>query len=148
MGRILRTCLPDGHYHVYARGVAGAVVFVDDADRSTFVSIFRTCERRHEWTCEALALLSTHYHAVLRSTRVNLSLGMQRLHSCYARYFNARHRRFGHVFAERFSARVIEDEQYLYDACVYVVENPVAAGLCERAEEWSWSYSRLGLAGR
>ena len=63
----------------------------------------------------------------------------------YATYFNRRHGRFGHVFAGRFSARVIENEQYLYDACAYVVLNPVKAGLCDKVEDWPWSYSSFGL---
>ena len=148
VGRILRTSLRDGYFHVYSRGVGGMRVFMDDADRRTFLSIARTSIERHRWTCFAFVLLSTHYHAVLESTRANLSAGLHHLNGSYARYFNDRHKRFGHLFAERFSARVIEDEQYLYDACAYVVANPVAAGLCERAEEWPWSYSRFGLAER
>ena len=55
---------------------------------------------------------------------------------------NRRHGRFGHVFAERFQARVIESEEYLYDACAYVAQNPVAAGLCDAPEDWPWSYRR------
>jgi hypothetical protein len=50
------------------------------------------------------------------------------------------------VFADRSGARVIESEQYLYDACEYVLGNPARAGLCDRAEEWSWSYSSYGRA--
>lgn len=60
-------------------------------------------------------------------------------------YFNRKHGRFGHVFADRFSTRVIDGEQYLFDACAYVLLNPVRAGLCERLDEWPWSYSSFGL---
>ena len=63
-----------------------------------------------------------------------------------AREFNRRHHRFGHLFAERFTARVIEGDEYLFDACAYVVLNPVKAGLCLQPEDWPWSYSRYGLA--
>ena len=84
----------------------------------------------------------------LETTRVNLSTGLKLLNSRYARRFNRRHNRFGHVFAERFQARVIESEEYLYDACEYVAQNPVAAGLCDAPEDWPWSYRRDGrLAG-
>jgi hypothetical protein len=37
-------------------------------------------------------------------------------------------------------------DDYLFDACAYVVLNPVRAGLCIRAEDWPWSFSRYGLA--
>jgi REP element-mobilizing transposase RayT len=87
-------------------------------------------------------VLSTHYHLVVESTRADLSAGLHRLNWRYADHVNDRHDRFGHVFAERFQARVIETEEYLYDACAYVFQNPVQAGLCDRPQDWPWTYSR------
>ena len=144
MGRLPRTSLPDGIFHVTARGVAGGSVFVDDADRSTFLELLALCEQREDWRCHAFTLLSTHYHLVVETARDSLSTGLHRLNGRYARHFNKRHGRFGHVFAERFSARLIESEVYLYDACAYVLVNPVKAGLCDNVEDWPWSYSRYG----
>jgi putative transposase len=142
MGRIARTSLPDGYFHVYARGIAGGLpVFIDDADRRFFLALLARCVDRYRWTCHAYTLLTTHYHLVLEATRANLSAGLHQLNGRYADHVNARHGRFGHVFAERFSARLIESEAYLYDACAYVLVNPVRAGLCDRAEDWPWSYS-------
>ena len=145
MGRLPRSALPGGTFHVYCRGVAGCPIFPDNADRSFFLTNLKLCERRHRWVCHAFTLLSTHYHLVLGTNLAELSAGLHRLNGRYAREFNKRHGRFGHVFAERFSARLIESEQYLYDACAYVVSNPVRAGLCDRVEDWPWSYSRFGL---
>jgi putative transposase len=143
--RILRSSLPDGFFHVSARGVdRGSPVFTDDDDRCIFLGLVWRTAKHYRWRCHALCILSTHYHLVVEATRDELSSGMQRLNSSYALSFNRRHGRFGHLFAERFSARVIEDETYLYDACAYVVLNPVKAGLCDRIEDWPWSYSRYG----
>ena len=89
--------------------------------------------------------MGTHYHLVVDTLRANLSRGMHRLNWLYALGFNERYELFGHVFADRFSVRAIESEEYLYDACAYVVLNPVRAGLCDRVEDWPWSYSRYGL---
>jgi REP-associated tyrosine transposase len=144
MARVPRSALSDGIFHAYSRAVAGASIFLDDADRSRFLALVRLCEQRHGWLCHAFTLLSTHYHLVLETTRQDLSAGLHRLNGRYARDFNKRHGRFGHVFAERFQARVIESEEYLYDACAYVALNPVRAGLCDAAEEWPWTYCRYG----
>lgn len=141
MGRVARTTLPDGYFHVYSRGIAGIPIFVDGRDRRAFIDLVALCERRHSWACQAFTVLQTHYHLVLESRREQLSLGVQQLNGRYARRFNQRHGRFGHVFAERFSARLIQSEEYLHDACAYVLLNPVRAGLCERAEDWPWSFS-------
>jgi REP element-mobilizing transposase RayT len=90
--------------------------------------------------------MTTHYHLVVGCRRPDLSRGVHRLNGRYAVDFNRRYGRFGHLFAERFSARLIESEDYLFDACAYVVLNPVKAGLCLRPEDWPWSYSRYGVA--
>jgi len=91
-----------------------------------------------------MCLMTTHYHLVVHSTRLDLSLGVQRLNGRYAQLFNERHGRFGHLFADRFTSRVIETEDHMHEACRYVVENPVRARLCDAADEWPWSHSRYG----
>jgi REP element-mobilizing transposase RayT len=63
----------------------------------------------------------------------------------YALDFNMRYGKFGHVFAERFRSKVIESEERVFETCAYVLLNPVKAGVCDRVEDWPWSYSRYGL---
>ena len=128
-----------------ARGVCDTRIYQDDADRRSFLELLRLSEERHGWTCHAFCLMTTHYHLVLEARRDALSCGLHHLNGRYARGFNGRHGRFGHLFAERYSARSIENEQYLYDVCSYVLLNPVKARLCDRADEWRWSYSRFEL---
>ncbi len=110
MPRVLRTTLPDGYFHVIARGVDGCAIFRDDSDRRTFLAHLRTRAESQRWVVHALCLMTTHYHLVLHSTRVELSRGVQRLNGRYAKQFNERHVRFGHLFADRFTSRVIESE--------------------------------------
>jgi REP element-mobilizing transposase RayT len=142
MGYVRRSSLPDGYFHVYTRGVCGVPPFPGDDDRSAALGMLFKAAARFELAIEAACVLSTHYHAVLRAACAQLSQAMQWFHAGYAKAFNRRHGRFGHVFAERFQCRVIESEEYVYDACEYVLLNPVKAGLCERVEEWPWSWSR------
>jgi REP element-mobilizing transposase RayT len=145
MPRVPRSSLPDGYFHVVARGVDRTTpLFRDDVDRTRFLRFLRTAVDHHDWTCFALCVLSTHYHLVVESRRFDLSAGLQWLNWVYAMHFNRRHGRFGHVFADRFSSRSIESEEHLLEACAYVLRNPVKAGLCERADEWPWSYSLYG----
>jgi putative transposase len=97
---------------------------------------------RFELRVEAACVMTTHYHAVVVGTCASLSPAMQWFHSRYARAFNRRYGRFGSVFAERFQCRTV-DEDGVFDRCAYVIWNPVKAGLCDRLEDWPWSYSRL-----
>ena len=142
---MLRSTLPDGFFHAYNRAVFGAVLFEDDADCRLFLRLLMRTAKRCTWELHALCLMTTHYHLVLRAPVAYLSAGMQWLNGVYAQRFNRRRERFGHLFAGRFGARVIEDENYLERACEYVLLNPVRAGLCDRPGDWRWSGSRSGF---
>jgi REP element-mobilizing transposase RayT len=137
-----RSALPDGYFHVIARGVDRCAIFRDDEDRRAFLVQLDRCLERHRWTIHALCLMTTHYHLVLDTTRVDLSHGLQRLNGRYAQEFNERHGRFGHLFADRFSCRAVQGERYLRRVCRYVVQNPVRAGVCDSIEDWPWTRSR------
>lgn len=140
-----RALLPDGLFHVFTRGIPERPIYLDDDDRRTFVALLDDAAERHRLVVHARCLMTTHYHAILEATRDDLSRGLQRLHGIYAVRFNRRHGRFGHLFAERFTSRAIGSDEYLHDACGYVLLNPVKAGLCDRIEEWPWSYCRYDL---
>jgi putative transposase len=144
MTRVARSSLPDGYFHVYARGIDGLTIFPTDVDKSTLFDSLPHCENRYDLRCLAACVLSTHYHVVVEATREALSRGFHWLNLRYAHSFNRRYGRFGHVFAERFSTRALEGGDRVSATCEYVLLNPVKAGLCERADDWPWSYSRYG----
>ena len=142
VARLPRSHLPDGTYHAYARGVDRCAIFADDDDRLLLLRLALNNVHRQSWSFHSLCLMGNHYHFVLDATRAALSAGMHRLNGRYAEAFNARHDRTGHLFGDRFACRVVESDDYLEDLCDYVVNNPVRAGLCERAADWRWSWSR------
>jgi hypothetical protein len=49
VARLLRSDLPDGIYHVTARGVDGTRIVHDDDDRRIFVFRFRDVVSRFDW---------------------------------------------------------------------------------------------------
>jgi putative transposase len=144
MPRIPRFLFPDGLFHATARGVAKMPIYHDDNDRRNFLSLLAFAVDRHEWTCQAFCLMTNHYHLVIDTTRENLSDGMQILNGDYAQGFNSKYGRWGHVFGDRFWCRSLVEEE-LQQVCLYVMENPVRAGLCKEIGDWPWSACRLEL---
>jgi putative transposase len=128
-----------GFYHVIARGVAGTPIVIDDVDRQLLVMRIEQVAAKQRWRVHAYAVMTTHLHLVLETPQANISRGMQGLLGVYARRFNSRWGRFGHLFAERFSASLIADEEYFWVACRYVLDNPVRAGIVGAPEAWPWS---------
>jgi REP element-mobilizing transposase RayT len=141
MGRMPRNALTDGLFHAYARGTGPMVIYSDSADYETFTAMLRSTIRRFEWRLLAYCLMPTHYHVVLDAQLDALSRGMHRLNGSYAHYFNRRHHRSGHLFGDRFGARLIEDDAYVERLLAYVTANPVRAGHCDTPSDWPWSWS-------
>jgi REP element-mobilizing transposase RayT len=139
MPRQPRHLLGDGTFHITARGVARTVIYRERDDFRAFLGLLTGAVERFTWKLHAFCLMPNHYHLVLEASRRMLSKGMHRLNGLYADGFNDRYERAGHLFQNRFGARKIEDDDYLADACCYVLENPVRAGLCATPAEWPWS---------
>ena len=149
MPRRPRNVLPKrGVYHVTCRGVERRLIFGDDIDRAAFVELLDKTVRRFGWRLHTYCLMSNHVHLIVETRLTRLSQGMHRLAGIYAQRFNTRYDRVGHLFQGRFSAFVIDDEEHFAHSCLYVIQNPVRAGLCERTEDWPWSWSRFSAEPR
>jgi hypothetical protein len=72
---------------------------------------------------------------------------MGRLQGGHARWLNERLASEGHVFRHRFWSRRLEDDGALLRACLYVVLNPVSAGMCRHPEDWPWCSYRTTAHG-
>jgi putative transposase len=132
---------PSGVYHVTGRGVARCEIFHDDVDRRHFLVRMRRIAHELGWKCSAYCLMTTHYHLLVATSLHELSRGMQRLQGPYAQQFNAKYSRVGHLFQERFHARVVRDELHFVRTHEYIWNNPVVAGMCATPADWPWSGS-------
>lgn len=137
-----RVQVPNGLYHVTARGNRRQCIFSNDGDCEQFLRTLADVVERFSWGCHAYCLLPNHFHLVVETPHANLSAGMHRLNGRYAAWFNRRHGFEGHVFQRRFYAVLIESEWHLLELARYVTLNPVRAGLCDAPLQWPWSSYR------
>lgn len=145
MPRRPRRNLPDGVFHITSLGVGGCLIFLDDHDRRRFLLLLEQVSELWGWEVIAWCLMGTHYHLVVRARREQMSFALHRLNGLYAQGFNRRHERRGHLFENRFSSWVMRDEEHFQATIAYVLNNPVAAGLCAEAKDWLWSWSKVVL---
>jgi len=139
MARPLRLEVPDGLFHLTARGNARQPIWLDDSDAAFFLQTLTTVVERYGWRCHAYCLMPNHYHLLVSTPRLNLSQGARHLNAVYAQTFNRRRSRVGHVFQGRFNAILVQRDAHLLELSRYIVLNPVRAGLCERPVDWIWS---------
>ena len=102
MARVARVVGGGVAQHVMVRGIERRRIFRDDLDRRDFVARLDRILPEEGWSCFAWALMPNHVHMVMQGSGRNLSRVMARLGTGYARGFNARHGRSGHLFQNRF----------------------------------------------
>ena len=142
MPRTARIDIPHLLQHVIVRGIEKRDIFSNDADRLDFVTRFSKLLESTGTQCLAWALLSNHFHLLLRATDIPLATFMRRLLTGYAVTFNLRHHRTGHLFQNRYKSLACEEEQYLLELVRYVHLNPLRAGLVATLDDldsYFWS---------
>ncbi len=74
---------------------------------------------------------------------------MQYVNGNYARYFNWRHKRIGHLFQDRYKSIVVEKDEYLERVVRYIIMNPVKDSLVDSLYNYKWCSYReyLGKKG-
>ena len=138
----MRIAVPNGYYHVIARGNDRQPIVADDNDRAHFFELLAHGVERYGVPCHAACLMDNHYHLLLQTPRANLSIAMRQINGRYAQAFNRKHNRCGHLFQARFRSILVEDDEHFLAACRYIVLNPVRAGMCEQPGDYRWSSYR------
>jgi REP element-mobilizing transposase RayT len=128
-----------GFHHVIARGNNRRLIFRGEDDRVVFLHMLRLVARKQDWAIHAFALMTNHYHLVVRVGACGLARGICRLNSGYAAWFNAQEERVNHLFGRRYWNDRLEDEQRYFAAVRYVVRNPLRAGIPVPFERQSWT---------
>jgi putative transposase len=126
-------------HHVYARGNRKQRIYLDDRDRRAYLRLLSLVVRDKRWRCLAYCLMNNHLHLLVETPHANLGAGMESLQGGYAKGFNRRHGRTGHVFERRYGSVPIRTDAQLWWVVRYIAMNPVDAGLCARPEQWRWS---------
>src|SRR4051812_46440390 len=128
MARKPRQEIENGIHHVFARGNDRQTIYRDDQDRLVYLSLLRLTVAGARWHCLAYCLMDNHLHLLIQTPEANLGKGMQHLHGRYARTFNDRYGRSGHLFQGRFGSEHVKDERQMWVTARYIARNPVEAG--------------------
>jgi REP element-mobilizing transposase RayT len=141
MARPRRIEVVNGLYHVVSRGNNKQVIF-DDAIRRVHLERMTVVAREFDWSVLAWALMSNHYHLVLRIGENGLSNGMHRLNLALARASNARFDRVNHCVGQRFWSKLIEKDAQLLASIRYTLWNPARAGIGDGPADSRWTSYR------
>jgi putative transposase len=135
MPRQARLDAPGLVHHVMARGIEDQKIFRDDKDRQDFlIRLAESLALGGETRLYAWALMSNHFHLLLRTDEHMLSPIMRRLMTGHAVNYNHRYRRKGHLFQNRFKSIIVEEEPYFLELVRYIHLNPARVGIVNSVE--------------
>lgn len=137
MPRKARIDAPGALHHIIVRGIDRCQIFRDNRDRDQYLDRLGDILSESETPCYAWALMSNHFHLLLKTGLVPLASVMRRLLTGHAVYFNRRHRRHGHLFQNRYKSILCQEDTYLRELVRYIHLNPLRAGLVDDVEALS-----------
>lgn len=142
MPRRARLDAPGTLHHVIVRGIERRRIVNDVADRKNFVKRLGELAVDTKTAIYAWSIMSNHAHILLRSSEIGLPGFMRRLLTGYAVSYNRRHRRWGHLFQNRYKSIVCDEDAYFTELVRYIHLNPLRAKLVKslpQLDRYRWS---------
>jgi putative transposase len=144
MARVVAEAVP---HHITQRGNNRQDTFFLPDDRRYYLETLRAKCRDHGVAVLGYCVMTNHVHLVAVPGAADaLAQALGQTHGTYARWFNRRYRRSGHLWQNRFYSSALGGG-YLETALAYVDLNPVRAKLVKHAEEYEWSSAKAHLGG-
>ena len=129
MPRQPRLDTPGALHHVMGRGIDGIEIFGTRNDRVDFLDRLKDLYKKDAFNIYAWVLMSNHFHLLVRTGNLSLSNSMRKLLTGYGVNYNRRHKRYGHLFQNRYKSILCEDDPYLLELTRYIHLNPLRAGI-------------------
>jgi len=129
--------------HITQRAAGKDPLFIENDDYLFMLGLLKEIAGKYSLRVFAFCLMPNHVHLLLSPNEENLCDAMRDLFARYARFFNRRYERKGHLFGGPYRQAVCFDDRYLLTASLYIHLNPVKAGIENDPRHYRWSSVRL-----
>lgn len=138
MPRRPRKQIENGIYHCILRGINKQDIFFDNQDYFKFLKILKKSKQLFQFKLYSYILMPNHIHLEFKDEKNLLSETMHNIAISYAKYFNLKYKRIGHVFENRYKSKIVGSDDYILNLLRYIHQNPQKALICA-TEEYKWS---------
>lgn len=141
MKRRNRKFYPGVVNHCYQRTVNGFLLFYDVFDCLVYFTLFCSFIRKHDIGVVGLTLMPDHIHSALDADRKKeMSSCIQEITGTYALLNNIECNRKTPLFRHPFGSAPKKGEKATRTNVIYLGNNPVERGICEKAEQYRWNF--------
>ena len=146
MPRRARIDAPGALHHIICRGIERRKIFRNNTDKDDFINRLSPVLIETHTPCYAWALLSNHFHLLLRTGNAPIATIMRKVLTGYVVSFNRRYRRNGHLFQNRYKSILCQEDNYLLELVRYIHLNPLRAKLVRSMRQLNtYGYSGHGV---
>lgn len=147
MPRFPRNYTETSFFHIITQGINKSFIFNNEEDIKYYIKTMYNLTEEQKIKIIGYCIMANHAHMLIQADNLKeLSKYMQRLNTRYGIYYNKRYNRVGYVFRDRYKAEGIYSENHLYNCIKYIYDNPVKAGICDKAEEYPYSnYKKIKI---
>lgn len=133
--------LYDGNfYHVCTEGLENDVIMRDEDDFNVAKNYLALSAWYIKVEIVVFCLMSNHIHVLLGAKNRDLALRFIRhFKQIYSTYLHNKYGRDNALKGQLESIAIISDLKYLRNCIAYILRNPVAARICSKVDEYSWS---------
>jgi REP element-mobilizing transposase RayT len=121
------------------RGLHGEYIFPDDTHKAAFLELLAAKVRLYRIRLFAYCIMDNHYHLVLENNSGRMADFFRNLNTHYAFYYRKKNGGKGYVFQSRYVSTLIQNDAYLKLAIIYILQNPLRAGIVKNYCEYIWS---------
>lgn len=118
-----------GIYHIINRGVERRDIFNEHSDYAFFLELLLKLSKDYDVIIHTYALMTNHYHILLETKQNNLSKAIQFLNDKYAKYYNKKYTRVGHLWQGRYKSYALYDDAHFWIVAKYIERNPIKANM-------------------
>lgn len=127
--------------HIYQRSVDKGVIFYTLEDRLVYYTVSACKAKKYGVKVSAAAIMFTHIHQSIQVS--SLEVVQKYLHdsdTAFSKMYNNRYHRKGRFFQNRPGVSRKSSAKAIRSNLIYVFNNHVEKGLCQRAEHERWCF--------
>jgi len=140
-----KLCFEGAIGHITQHASGKEPLFLEEPDYLYMLHLTKETSKRFKFDVLSFAFMPNHMHLLINFKEANMTLAMKNLFERYAKYFNKKYNRRGHVFCGAYRFALCFDEGYLIAASLYIHFNPVKSDLVENPADYRWSSCSLFL---
>jgi REP element-mobilizing transposase RayT len=124
------------------RGYDGKTIFAGNKYKNQFLEYLEDSSQKMKIRLLAYCVMDNHYHLVLENASGRMSDFLRLLNGQYGMHYRKMAGGKGYVFQSRFKSTLSENDSYLVQSILYLLRNPVRAGIVQLPEDYIWSSAK------